>query len=178
MYFYIVLLFLGSAYWVSDKRHATQRYVALLWALPTSETFWLVDQSGNHLIKVAMDLMDELLTVRGEPALVTDELQDFRKIADHFRGIYRIYPSLMKENQRMLTCNRLDLQTFGSQLIMPKNLPNLWKCSLCRLICATRYRNTIAGSPPGEWIFIYFRKIRLAFSKLNFSIYFFSKKTQ
>jgi hypothetical protein len=24
----------------------------------------------------------------------------------------------------MSTCNRLDLQTLGSQLIMPKNLPN------------------------------------------------------
>ena len=29
------------------------------------------------------------------------EVEDFRKITDHFRGIYRIYPNLMKENQRM-----------------------------------------------------------------------------
>ena len=28
----------------------------------------------------------------------------------------------MKENRRMSTCNRLDLQTLGSQLIMPKIL--------------------------------------------------------
>ena len=26
----------------------------------------------------------------------------------------------------MSTCNRLDLQTLGCQLIMPKNLPNHW----------------------------------------------------
>ena len=61
--------------------------------------------------------------------LVTDEpieVQDFRKITDHFRGIYRIYPNLIKEIRRMSTCNRLDLQTLGSQPIMPKNLPDHW----------------------------------------------------
>ena len=26
----------------------------------------------------------------------------------------------------MSTCNRLDLQTLGSQPVMPKNLPNHW----------------------------------------------------
>jgi hypothetical protein len=31
------------------------------------------------------------------------------------------------------------------------------------------YRNTIAGSPPGEQIFIYLKKIRFASQKLNFS---------
>ena len=36
----------------------------------------------------------------------------------------RIYPTLMKENRRMSTCNRLDLQTLGSQPIMSKNLPH------------------------------------------------------
>jgi hypothetical protein len=38
------------------------------------------------------------------------------------------------------------------------------------------YRNTIAGSPPGERIFIFFEKIRFASQKLNFSILSFSKK--
>ena len=60
--------------------------------------------------------------------LVTDEpveIQDYRKITDCFKGIYKAYPNLIKENQRMSTCNRLDLQTLGSQLvIMPKNLPD------------------------------------------------------
>jgi hypothetical protein len=59
--------------------------------------------------------------------LVTDEpveVQDCRKITDHSRGIYRVYPKLIKENRRMSTCNRLDLQTLGSQLVMLKNLPD------------------------------------------------------
>jgi hypothetical protein len=54
------------------------------------------------------------------------EVQDCKEITDHFRGIYRIYPNFLKENWRMSTCNRLDLQTLGSQPIklMPKNLPD------------------------------------------------------
>ena len=43
---------------------------------------------------------------------------------DHLRGIYRIYPNLIKENRRMRTCNRLDLPTLESQLIMPQNVPD------------------------------------------------------
>jgi hypothetical protein len=38
------------------------------------------------------------------------------------------------------------------------------------------YRNTIAGSPPGERIFIFFEKIRFASQKLNFSIFHFLAK--
>ena len=52
------------------------------------------------------------------------EVQDYMKITDHFRGIYRMYPNLMKENRRMSTCNRSDLHTLGSQPVMPKNLPD------------------------------------------------------
>ena len=54
-------------------------------------------------------------------------LQDCMKLNDHFRGIYRIYPNLVKENRRMSTCNRLDLGTLGSQPVVPKNLPDHWK---------------------------------------------------
>ena len=54
------------------------------------------------------------------------EVQDCREITDHFRGIYRIYPNLIKENRRMSTCNRLDLQTLGSQPLVSKNLPDHW----------------------------------------------------
>ena len=51
--------------------------------------------------------------------------QECRKITDNFRGIYRIYPNLIKETRRKSTCNRLDLQTLGSQpVVMPKNLPD------------------------------------------------------
>ena len=74
--------------------------------------------------------------IRENRQLVTDEqvefeklpvdVQDCRTITDHFRGTYRIYPSLTKENRRMWTCNRSDLQTLGSQLVMPKNLPDHW----------------------------------------------------
>ena len=39
----------------------------------------------------------------------------------------------------------------------------------------TYYRNSIAGSPHGEQIFIYFEKIRFASQKLNFLIFVFSK---
>ena len=44
------------------------------------------------------------------------DVQDFRKIIDHFRGIYRTYPTLLRENRRMSTCKQLDLQTLRSQL--------------------------------------------------------------
>jgi hypothetical protein len=45
------------------------------------------------------------------------EVLDCKKITYHFRGIYRIYPNLIKENRRMSTLhNWLDLQTLGSQL--------------------------------------------------------------
>ena len=47
------------------------------------------------------------------------EVQDCRKITDHFRIIYRIYPNLIKENWRMSTCNQLALRKLGSQLVMP-----------------------------------------------------------
>jgi hypothetical protein len=40
-------------------------------------------------------------------------------------------PNLVKENLRMSRCNRLDLQTLGSHLIIPKNLPD--QLSICRL---------------------------------------------
>ena len=65
---------------------------------------------------------DEPVEVEKRPV----EVPDCKKITDHFGGIYRrIYPKLTKENRRVLTCNRLDLQTLGSQpVIMPKNLPN------------------------------------------------------
>jgi hypothetical protein len=65
------------------------------------------------------------------------EVQDCRKTTDHLRGIYRIYPNLRKENRRMSTCNRPDLQTRGSQPIMLKNLPDHW-----------------SGHPTGIYIYI------------------------
>ena len=50
-----------------------------------------------------------------------------QKITHRYRGIYRIYPNFIKENRRMSTCNRLDLQTLGSQPVnMPKNILDRW----------------------------------------------------
>ena len=77
------------------------------------------------------------------------EVQDCRKITDHFWGIYRIYPNLIRENRRMLTCNRLDLQTLGSQvlnwLLCPKISQSLNRLTLvhqdyCKKITTDRFR--------------------------------------
>ena len=35
-----------------------------------------------------------------------------------------MYPNFIKKNRRLSTCNRLDLETLGSQPVMPKNLPD------------------------------------------------------
>ena len=52
------------------------------------------------------------------------EVQDSKKIAEHVTGFYGVYLDFSHENRGMSTCNRLDLQTIGSQSIMPKNLPD------------------------------------------------------
>ena len=61
--------------------------------------------------------------------LVTNEpveVKVCRKINKHFRRIHGIYPHLIKENRRMSTCNWVNLQRVGSQLVMPKNVPDHW----------------------------------------------------
>ena len=55
---------------------------------------------------------------------------------DHVKGIYRIYPNSIKENRRMSICNRLDLQTGGSQPVVPKNLHGHWFKSIT-MFCGT-----------------------------------------
>ena len=52
------------------------------------------------------------------------EVQGFKRITDHIGRIYRIYLKSVKKNQRMSACKRLELQTLGSQPIMPKNIPD------------------------------------------------------
>ena len=54
------------------------------------------------------------------------KLKDFRKITDHFRGIHRIYPRLIKKNWKITMRHWLDLETLGSWPIIPKNLPGHW----------------------------------------------------
>ena len=59
-----------------------------------------------------------------------------------FREIYRIYSNLIKENRRMSTYNWLDLQTLGSQPIMPKNLPD--HCLRGRILSLSSFGKLIA----------------------------------
>ena len=84
-------------------------------------------QEGKHEPKKNIRDSSLRTMIRENGQLVTNEpveVENCRKITDRFRIIYRIYPNLIKENRRMSTCNRLDLQTLGSQPIMPKNLPD------------------------------------------------------
>ena len=42
------------------------------------------------------------------------EVQDFRKVTDHFRGILGMYLTLIKRNRKIITCALLlDLETLG-----------------------------------------------------------------
>ena len=80
------------------------------------------------------ECLEVSLTDQGEPAvsyrwtgLVWEITGCYcRKITNHFKGIYRIYPNLIKENRKVSACNRLDLQTLEYGLVMPKNLPGHW----------------------------------------------------
>ena len=90
---------------------------------------WWTSWSG-HLCKLAGTLglcfrySDSDLNINDQGKLAVG----YRwKITNHFRGIYRHYPNLIKENWRMWTCNWLDLQTLGSQPVMLKNLPDHWR---------------------------------------------------
>ena len=82
---------------------------------------WLRPWLDKLVDMVVADMIGEnRQQVAAEPV----EIQVCRKTTDRFRGIYRIYPNSVKENRRMSTCNRLNLQTLGSQPVMPKNLPD------------------------------------------------------
>jgi hypothetical protein len=62
--------------------------------------------------------------------LVTDEpveVQDFRRITDHFRGIYGIYLKLMQKTRRMSTCNQpAGLANTRISTDSAQNLPDRW----------------------------------------------------
>jgi hypothetical protein len=56
---------------------------------------------------------DEPVEFENQP----DEVQDFRRITDHFRGMYRVYPQFSARKLEDVI-----LQTLGSQqLVMPYN---------------------------------------------------------
>ena len=50
------------------------------------------------------------------------EVQDFKNNPGISRRIYLIYLISIKKNWKMSIVNQLDLDTLGSQMIMPKNL--------------------------------------------------------
>ena len=75
--------------------------------------------------------------------LVTDEPVELEKqvnwskfktsgkfTSNRFRGIHGIYFELIQktrtQTQKITPCHRIDLETLGSSLIMPQNLPGDW----------------------------------------------------
>jgi hypothetical protein len=62
-----------------------------------------------------------------EKELPVVEVQDFMKFTNHSKIIYGIYLKLIKVIRKMLTCNRLDLETLKSGLDMLNILPR--ECS-------------------------------------------------
>ena len=51
------------------------------------------------------------------------EVPDFSHNTNPYREIYSVYLSLMKETRKTSTRKQLELETLGSRLIVPKNLP-------------------------------------------------------
>ena len=83
------------------------------------------------------------------------EVQDCRKITDHFRGIYRVYPSLIKDNWKMSTCNRFDLGRLGYWLVIPRNLPGTEPVEILVFASPTGYMLTSSGFPLWNWGIFY-----------------------
>ena len=93
----------------------------------SGEPFKKVARQWWHLVFFHPMIGENRQLVTNEPVEFEKEaveVQVCRKITGCFRGIYRIHPDLIKENRRMSTRNRSDLQTLGSQPVMPKNLPD------------------------------------------------------
>ena len=61
------------------------------------------------LIGLFSVVIDELVEFEKQPI----EVQYFRELTDRFSGIYGMYLKLIKENQKITTCNLLDLETLG-----------------------------------------------------------------
>jgi hypothetical protein len=70
-------------------------------------------------IKFSVVTTNELVEFDKQPV----EIQDSRKITDHFIGIQGIHLEIVTKNQKITTCNRLDLEALGSRLMMPKIFP-------------------------------------------------------
>ena len=80
------------------------------------------------------------------------------------RKTYRIYPNTIKDNWRMSTYNRLDLQTLRSQPVMPKNLPNHWfkyKVWFKMGQCPSQATNHTVSSTDGKVISLLYSKLEI-----------------
>ena len=103
------------------------------------------NSSGSKcVLKQEITVTESLVGEKRQWSVIDEpvEFQDCRKITDHFRGIYRIHPNSVKENRRLSTCNRLDLQTLGSRpVMMPKNLPDRWNRMLMSVCKPWRFSN-------------------------------------
>lgn len=53
---------------------------------------------------------------------------------DHFIRIYRKNLNLVKKTRKIATCNRLELETQGYHLIVPKNLIGHWSPTFKRSV--------------------------------------------
>ena len=106
--------------WISTRITTRTRILITMQARTPSQVVTINEM--NRRSKDSMfrgrDKRQVLRLDRGEPAVsykwtgwvweLTVEVQDCRKSTDHFQGIYRIYPNLIKKNRSMSTCNRLD----------------------------------------------------------------------
>ena len=122
-----ILMFLRAAgAWSYTKSYRildVQRYLKDLELLGFMDKKWTAEHLGDYIYRGStLQANSVFVPMIGENRqLVTNELVEFeklpvevldcRKITNHFKGIYRIYLNLITENQRMTTCNRLNLQT-------------------------------------------------------------------
>ena len=68
----------------------------------------------------------------------TVEVQDLKKITDHFRESYGIYLNLLKKIRKIITRNRLELGTLGFDRLCPKIFLDIDRESLS-LPCSCYY---------------------------------------
>ena len=55
------------------------------------------------------------------------EVQDFKKIINHFRGMYKMYLNYIKKNWKITTCNWLDLEVGNTRIVIGPKWALLYK---------------------------------------------------
>ena len=142
---------LGSSLWPFSVSHdsfgnATRRsflswgksaYLCLTKQLLRSRpsTLWFVSTPGRWIpIEGYYHFSEDLWSGRTGSrlqmhrlSLRNDRLRFIEIYRSVWRNLYSIYSGLMKGDRRMSICNRLDLQTQGSQPMMHENIPDRCK---------------------------------------------------